>query len=141
MVVLRDRAPSTVKKYSGAFLCWKKWAKGMHVEIQILPAKPLHVALYLTFLIQKSSTSAPEEEAINALSWAHQLACEEDPTKCSLAKQVGAGAKRILAHRTCKEEPMTPQILEKLVNAFAGKKASLSDVRMPGRFCGISTLQ
>ena len=61
MVVLRGRAPSTVRKYSGAFLRWKKWAKGKHVEIQILPAKPLHVALYLAFLIQKSSTSAPVE--------------------------------------------------------------------------------
>ena len=26
MIVLRGRAPSTVKKYSGAFLRWKKWA-------------------------------------------------------------------------------------------------------------------
>ena len=59
VVVLRGRAPSTVRKYSGAFLRWKKWAKAKHVGIQILPAKPLHVALYLAFLIQKSSTSAP----------------------------------------------------------------------------------
>ena len=84
------------------------------MEIKILPAKPLHVALYLTFLIQKSSTSAPEEEVINALSWAHQLACVEDPTKCNLVKQVGTGVKRILADRTCKKEPITSQILEKL---------------------------
>ena len=130
VVVLRGRAPSTVRKYSGAFLRWKKWAKAKQVGIQILPAKPLHVALYLAFLIQKSSTSAPVEEAINSLSWAHQLACVEDPTKCSLVKQVAAGAKRILAHRTCKKEPITPHILEKLVNAFAGEKASFSDVRI-----------
>ena len=69
-------------------------------------------------------------EAINSLSWAHLLACVEDPTKCSLVKQVAAGAKRILAHRICKKEPITPHILEKLVNAFAGEEASLSDVRI-----------
>ena len=84
----------------------------------------------LAFLIQKSSTSAPVEEAINSQSWAHQLACVEDPTKCSLVMQVAAGAKQILAHRTCKKEPITLHILEKLVNAFAGEKASLSDVQI-----------
>ena len=50
--------------------------KGGHLsktaDISVLPANPLHVTLYLTFLIQKSSTSAPVEEAMNALSWAHQ---------------------------------------------------------------------
>ena len=60
---------------------------------------------------------------------AHQLACEEDPTEGSLIKQVASGAKRILAHRTCKKEPITPQIWEKLVNAFAGE-VSPSDVQI-----------
>ena len=64
------------------------------------------------------------------LSLAHQLACEEDPTEGSLIKQVASGAKWILAHRTCKKEPITPQIWEKLVNAFAGEKVSLSDVQI-----------
>ena len=54
----------------------------------------------------------------------------EDPTKCRFVKQVAAGAKRILAHRICKKGPITPHILEKLVNAFAGEEASLSDVRI-----------
>ena len=119
-MVLRGKAPSTVRKYSGAFLRWQKQAKVKHVEIKILPAKPLHVALYLTFLIQKSSTSAPEEEAINGLSWAHQLACVEDPTKCNLLKQVSTGAKRILADRTCKKESIRSQILKKLFKTSIG---------------------
>ena len=129
-VVLRGKAPSTVKKYSGAFLRWKRWAQKKKTEIRILPACPLHVALYLTFLICKSATSAPVVEASNALSWAHQLACVEDPTQCLLVKQVLEGAKRILAHRTQKKEPITPAILEQLVSKFAGKEASLSDVRI-----------
>ena len=41
-----------------------------------------------------------------------------------------AGAKRILAHRTQKKEPITPAILEQLVSKFASKEAPLSDIRI-----------
>lgn len=128
VVVLRSKAPSTVRKYNGAFLRWKQWAQKKNTKIRILPASPLHVALYLAFLICKSATSSPVVEASNALSWAHQLACVEDPTQCLLVKQVLAGAKHILAHRTQKKEPITPAILEQLVSTFAGKEAPLSDI-------------
>ena len=129
LVVLRSRAPATVKKYSGAFLRWKNWTQTKGVE-DCLPAKPLQIALYLTYLIQKSTTSAPVEEAVNAISWAHQVAVVEDPTQNELVKQVVAGAKRILAHRTTKKEPITPEILSKLVEKFAGEEADLDDLRI-----------
>ena len=130
MIVLRGRAPSTVKKYSGAFLRWKKWATQKYDGQASLPAKPLHVALYLTYLVQKSSTSAPVEEASNAISWAHQLAVVDDPTQHDLVKQVLAGARRILAHKTTKKEPITPEILERLVDEFAQQNAELDDIRI-----------
>lgn len=129
LVVLRSRAPSTVKKYSGAFLRWKKWTQTKGLE-DCLPAKPLQIALYLTYLVQKSTTSAPVEEAVNAISWAHQVAVVEDPTQNELVKQVVAGAKRILAHRTTKKEPITPEILSKLAEKFAGEEADLDDLRI-----------
>lgn len=128
-VVFSSRAPSTVKKYSGAFLRWKKWLT-QKFEVACCPAKPIQVSLYLTFLITKSSTSAPAEEAVNAISWAHQIACIEDPTQSEMVKQVLAGAKRMLAHKKIKKEPITPEILSQLVDRFAGEKADLDDVRV-----------
>ena len=128
-VVLSSRAPSTVKKYSGAFLRWKKWLT-QKFEADCCPAKPIQVSLYLTYLITKSSTSVPVEEAVNAISWAHQIACTDDPTQSELVRQVLAGAKRILAHKTTKKEPITPEILAQLVDTFAGEKADLDDVRV-----------
>ena len=129
-VVLQSRAPSTVKKYGGAFLRWKRWALNKQADIPTLPASPLHVALYLMFLIQKSATSAPIEEAVNALSWAHQVAFVEDPTCCNIVKETLAGAKHMLAHRTQKKEPITPEILKNLVDKFAFPGASLSSIRV-----------
>ena len=128
MTVLRSRAPATARKYAGAFSRWKSWAATKSV-IVAFPAKPFHIALYLSYLIQKSETSSPVEEAVNALSWMHTIACVEDPTKHSLVKQVLEGAKRILAHKVVKKEPITPEILKSLVEKFATVDASLSDVR------------
>ena len=48
---LRGKAPSTVKKYSGAFLRWKNWANQKN-EVACFPAKPFQVSLYLAYLIQ-----------------------------------------------------------------------------------------
>lgn len=128
-VVFSGKAPSTVKKYSGAFQRWKKWLT-QKFEVDYCPAKPIQVSLYLTYLITKSSTSAPVEEAVNAISWAHQIACADDPTQSEMVKQVLAGAKRMLAHKTTKKEPITPEILSLLVDRFAGEKADLGDVRV-----------
>ena len=69
-------------------------------------------------------------EASNALSWAHQLACVEEPAQCLLVKQVLAGAKCFLADGSQKKEPITPAILGQLVSIFAGKEAPLSDIRI-----------
>ena len=128
-VVLRAKAPSTVQKYSGAFKRWKAWA-GQKDEVPVYPAKPLHIALYLTYLIKKSVTSAPVEEAVNALSWVHQVGTVEDPTRHTLVVQVLQGAKRILAHRVQKKEPITPEILLSLVERFGQQSATLADIRL-----------
>ena len=69
------------------------------------------------------------EEAVNALSWAHNLACVEDPTGHPLVKQVLEGAKRILAHKTDKTEPITPETLKVLVHKYATTHATLADIR------------
>ena len=104
--VLQSHAPSTAKKYAGAFCRWRKWA-ATKPEILPFPAKRIYVGLYLSYLIQKANTPSPVEEAVNALSWAHNLACVEDPTGHPLVKQVLEGAKRILVHKANKKEPIT----------------------------------
>ena len=126
--MLQSKAPSTVKKYSGAFGRWKKWAASKPCLVAF-PAKPIQVALYLSFLISKCRTSAPVEEAINALSWVHEVAVVEDPTTHPLVKQILAGAKRILAHKVSKKEPITAEILNQLVDKFITDDADLLVVR------------
>jgi hypothetical protein len=127
-VVLQGKARSTVSKYSGAFARWKKWAEAKH-EVAVFPVVPLHLCLYLSFLIQKSASVAPVEEAVNALSWVHDMAGVSNPTGHPLVAQVVAGAKRVLARPTVKKEPITADILGLLVRKFGQEGASLSDIR------------
>ena len=53
----------------------------------------------------------------------------ENPTDHPLVKQVVAGAKRILPHKTCKKEPITAEILHKLYDKFVSKEAELPIIR------------
>ena len=53
----------------------------------------------------------------------------EDPTDHPLVKQVLAGSKRILAHKTTKKEPITPEILNKMFDKFVTPASQLPIVR------------
>lgn len=127
-IVIRGKAPATIKKYAGAFGRWKRWAAG-HQEVSPFPAKPTHVALYLSYLAQKAKTAAPLEEAVSALSWAHRMATVEDVTCHPLVVQVLTGAKKLLAHKVTKKEPLRPEHLAALLEKFGTKDASLADIR------------
>ena len=59
------------------------------------------------------------------LSWTHHLAVVEDPTDHPLAKQVLAGAKKILDHKTNKKEPITPDILHRMYANFVAPATEL----------------
>ena len=114
-IVLQSKAPATVKKYAGAFSRWKRWANSkLDIHVAAFPAKPFQLTLYMSFLMKSARTSAPVYEAVNSLSWVHALAVVEDPTDHPLVKQVLAGAKCILVHKTVKKEPITAEILQKL---------------------------
>ena len=53
----------------------------------------------------------------------------EDPADHPLVKQILAGAKQILAHKTMKKEPITPKILHRMFVKFATPAAQLPIIR------------
>jgi hypothetical protein len=66
------------------------------------------------------------------LSWAHQVAFIQDPTCCTIIRETMVGAKWMLAHtcRTQTKEPIIPEILKDLVDKFASREASLSNIHV-----------
>ena len=126
-VALAGRAPSTTTKYSATYARWKRWPRDQ--GLPAFPASPYHFALYLRHLMAEARTAAPIESAVHAIAWVHHLAGERSPSEHPLVKDVLAGAQRLLAHHTCKKEPITVAQLEQLVNSKALSMASLYDIR------------
>ena len=85
------------------------------------------------------------EEAVNSISWAHQLAVVEDLADHPFVKQILAGAKRILAHKTTKKEPITPEILHRMYAKLVTPSAELPIIctidNMSAGLCWILSFQ
>ena len=107
----------------GHLIDGKKWTASK-ADLEAFPVKPMQVALYLSFLISKSKTSTPVEEAVNVLSWVYQVAVVEEPTDHPLVEQLVAGAKRIVSTVLQSKAPAT-------IKKYSGAFVSL----LRQRFC------
>ena len=52
---------------------WKTWAQPRR-EVTVFPIEEVHFAFYLQHLADTTKSKATVEEAVNAISWGHQLA-------------------------------------------------------------------
>lgn len=126
--VLKSRAASTSSLYLRRYRKWADWCSS-YAEISPIPAKELHVALYLKHLSTTAVGSSVIEQAFYAISWAHDIAGVCNPCKSTFVIHVKESAVRQLKKPINKKEPITPSHLKKLVSEFAGPTASLSDLR------------
>ncbi|ESP02019.1 hypothetical protein LOTGIDRAFT_157151 [Lottia gigantea] len=111
-----SKANSTVLKYSRGFMRGKRWAtKNGISDSDILPAKSLQVALYLSGIIQESNTPSTLISAFYSLKWAHDLADLDSPTNSSLVKNILESGKRKLSKPVNKKEPITKS---QLINMY-----------------------
>jgi len=121
-IISNSRAPSTVSQYSYAFSKWKTWCLD-HSQMS-MPADPYIIALYLTHIGNTTNTPSPINSAIAALSWAHRLANYDcDPTKSHIVSNVIDGLRRSLSKPTQKKEPITADIIGKLVSLHGADKS------------------
>ena len=125
--ILHSRADSAVQKYLGAFRRWKAWAN--QYGMTAMPAKEVHVALYLQLLEDTSQSKVTVEAAYNALAWVHSTAGLPSPTIFPFVKATLEGMQRILAKPTVKKDPLTLIMLEDMVK-YANKSNTLTDLRL-----------
>lgn len=118
-LLTESKSSGTVNNYYHGFLRWKKWAQTNGIkEDDILPAKDLHVALYLASLVQLSRTPSPVIQAFYSIRWAHCVVSVISPTESFLVKNILEGAKRRLCVPTVKKEPVTPELLQKMYDSL-----------------------
>ncbi|XP_033757058.1 uncharacterized protein LOC117339517 isoform X1 [Pecten maximus] len=90
--ILKSRGDNTVSKYYGSF---RRWERFINTEGgSAIPAQPVHVALYLTSLIDKNCSVSVIQSAIYGIKWAHSIRGMNDPTDNHYIKHLLESCKR-----------------------------------------------
>ena len=126
--VMTSRAHSTTSKYLSAFLRWKYWADTFS-EVVVFPVKETDFVLYLQHLSDTVGSKSSVEEAVNAISWVHQLAGYPAIAESPIVRIVLDGLQRNLAKPKVRKEPVTADMLSALV-ASLSESPSLTEVRL-----------
>ena len=109
---LESRAPSTVQKYRFGWLKWRQWAASNKIGVQVIPAKPLHVAHFISELtvisVSNNTGISSIESVLYGINWGHSLAGIVDcPNSHPLVKSSLEGARRQLARPVEPKEPLS----------------------------------
>lgn len=127
---LKSKAKNTCKKYKYAFNAFCKWCSSFIPQISPLPASETNVAIYIIHLSTKFHSVAKIQEAVYSISWAHSLGDFKNPCDSTLVNSVKEGAIRSVSHTVKKKEPISPEVLSKLVKKFGKESDSLQDIRL-----------
>lgn len=114
--LLDARSDSTIKKYFYGFKKWDNFIKGYNFVS--IPASPIHVALYLTHLLDTGCTYSSVNTAVYSIRWAHEMSGKIDPTSNSFVKNLLDSAKRSVKMPVKKKDPVTSDMLIKLCSIY-----------------------
>lgn len=128
LTAVKSRQPNTVKKYCQAFRRWKEWVHSF-AEFNHFPADPFHVAIYLTYLSEKSPSKGPIESAFYGLKWAHKVANFRDPTLHPTVKLIVEAVRRTHGRKRVPKEPMTSERLKFLTRSVKSQKLTPKGAR------------
>ena len=93
------------------------------------PVGEVHFSLYSQHLGKSLQSWSAVQDAVNAVSWVHQLSGFEPIVQSPFVQATVDGLKRRLAKPKVKKEPVTVEMLAALVNSL-GQPPLLSDLRL-----------
>lgn len=102
--MVNSRSDNTNKKY---FYSFNRWTKFIHTHgFAELPAQPVHVALYITKLIDQKCSPSVVNAAVYSIKWAHGLHGFIDPTDNPFVKSLLESVKRLNGRPIIKKDPV-----------------------------------
>ncbi|VDI79474.1 Hypothetical predicted protein [Mytilus galloprovincialis] len=115
-LLINSKSDNTVKSY---FNSYKRWERFITLQgHKSLPAQPVHVALYLTHLLNNNSTCHPISNAVYGIKWAHEINGLNDPTSNTFVTSILEASKRVAPKKTEKKDSITPETLIELCDMF-----------------------
>ena len=113
--IISARAIGTVEGYERAFRRWKDFTRHRE-ELSAFPAEPLHVAIYLQYLIETTKSHSSVDAAFYSIKWVQELAGLKSPTDNTLVAKVREAAKRIIGtDKPNRKDPLSVDILKQVV--------------------------
>lgn len=102
--LLLSKSESTNKAYTHSFQRWTTFLRS-HGYSE-LPAKRVHVALYIIHLLDNGASYASVHSTINSIKWMHSICGLDDPTENSYVKSLQDSAKRLSAKPVRRKDPV-----------------------------------
>ena len=118
---------NTFKNYTSGFKKWSVWCNKFNFNV--FPAEQKHLLLFISELIDKKVSDATLNSVCYSISWIHGISGKVDPFKCSVLVKMKEGAKRILSRPCVQKEPLSLEVLEKIVLKYGQDTKQLSNVR------------
>ncbi|VDI68977.1 Hypothetical predicted protein [Mytilus galloprovincialis] len=123
LYIVDSKSENTSKKYLRRFNRWKSFIN--EHGFSDLPAEPVHVALYLTLLIDKHSSPSVLQSVIYSIKWAHELNGYIDPTSNSFITFLLKSDKRRNGKPVVKKDPVDNIMLRELCSIYQDSSDSL----------------
>ena len=114
--LLKSKADSTVSKYQNCFKQFKSFCESR--DISALPAMPISVGIYLTYLMDEGKSDHVIAGAVYGIKWAHNLNDYPDPTESNTVKLLLNTAKRICSKPVVKKDVLSPDMFKTLCLQF-----------------------
>ena len=131
--MMAARSDSTVCKYYNSFKRWQQFCN--QNNFCDLPAGSIHVAVFLTKLLDTGSTHHVILAAVYGIKWAHEINGLDDPTNNAFVRNLHEAAKRTTGHKTVKKDVVTADMIIDLCNNFVNS----NDVIVIRDLCMITT--
>ena len=127
-LLIAARASSTTQKYLTTWGRWENWAR-TRIGVEAFPADPYHLALYIAHLSTTSGAKTAADAVSACVKWVHSLAGLPSPTDDCMFRLALQGYNRTHTTPITRKEPITPEILEKLLVSHGHSTATLLDLR------------
>ena len=108
VLILSSKSDSTNRTYFNALKRWENFIKSQGHSA--LPANPIHVALYLTHLLENGATQHPVNSAVYAIKLAHDRVGLPDPTKNSDVSSIQEAARRKASKSVIRKDSITKDV-------------------------------
>lgn len=110
--LLLSKSEITNKTYTQYFQRWAKFIKD-HGYSEV-PAKSVHVALYLTHFLDCGASYSTVNSTIYSIKWIHNLCGLDDPTDNLFVKSLQDSAKKLSAKPVRRKDPVDNDMFQSL---------------------------